>query len=175
MNHYHNSAAHQFYMKSVVNYTNKLLQSKPKKKYPNNLEETMQITHFSQIKQVTKPWGYELWVADAQNVPYALKIIFLKKGTRTSLQFHKEKSEHNFLFTGKIKLHYKDTKLNRVKTISLNAGHVIQIKPKAVHRIEALTNIILIEVSSPHIDDVIRLEDDYLRPDGKIEAEHNHN
>lgn len=132
----------------------------------------MKIIHLSQIKKVIKPWGYELWISEGKNAPYALKIIFIKKSTKTSLQFHKEKSEHNFIFAGRIKLYYKDTKLNKIKTVPLNAGHVIHIRPEAIHRIEALTDVILIEASSPHLDDVIRLEDDYLRPDGKINAEH---
>lgn len=159
-------------MKSTIKYTNKLLQSKPKKKYPKNLEDMMKIIHLSQIKKITKPWGHELWISDGKDAPYALKIIYIKKGTKTSLQFHKEKSEHNFIFAGKIKLYYKDTKLNKIQTILLNAGHVIYIRPEAIHRIEALSDVILIEASSPQLDDVIRLEDDYLRPDGRIEAEH---
>jgi len=53
----------------------------------------------------------------------------------------------------------------------LNYG--LQIQPQVVHRIEALTDTILIEASTHHLDDVVRLEDDFGRPDGKIEAEHN--
>lgn len=159
-------------MKSSINHLNKILKSKLKKNLPQNIEETMWITHLTQTKQVIKPWGFELWIADAQDVPYSLKLIYLKKGTKTSLHYHNKKSEHNFVFSGSIKLHYKDTKYSKIKSVILNNGHVIKIKPVAVHRMEALTDTILIEASTPHLDDVIRLADDYLRPDGKIESEH---
>lgn len=159
-------------MKSAIKHLNKLLTLKPKKNYPQNLEPTMLITHLSCIKQVTKPWGFELWISDATSTPYALKIIYLKKGNKTSLQYHNQKAEHNFVFAGKIKLHYKNIKTNKIQIVTLKAGHLIEIKPVAIHRIEALTDTILIEASTAHLDDVIRLEDDYLRPDGKVESEH---
>ena len=89
------------------------------------------------------------------------------------MQYHKEKSEHNCIFTGKVKFYYQDTATNKIEFATLGSGHVIGIQPQVVHRIEALTDTILIEASTHHLDDVVRLEDDFGRPDGKIEAEHN--
>lgn len=158
-------------MKKAVSYIKKLIKTNPRK-FSLNLQPTLEILHLSKIKRVTKPWGFEIWLSDAADTPYALKVIYLKKGTKTSLQIHKEKSEHNFIFSGEIKLYYQDTQSKKIKFVKLNGGHVIKILPTAVHRIEALTEVLLVEASSHQLDDVIRLEDDYSRGHGKIESEH---
>lgn len=158
-------------MKQSVNYIKKLIKTHPRK-LSLNLQPTLEILHLSKIKKVTKPWGFEIWLSDASDTPYALKVIYLKKGTKTSLQIHKEKSEHNFIFSGDIKLYYQDTKSKKIRFVKLNGGHVIKFLPNTIHRIEALTEAIMIEASSHHLDDVIRLEDDYFRGHGKIESEH---
>ena len=56
------------------------------------------------IKFVNKPWGHELWIADGESTPYALKRIFFKEGNRTSLQVHKFKFETNYVLSGSGKL-----------------------------------------------------------------------
>lgn len=159
-------------MDSIIEYIKSFIKSNSDKEYPSNLPEGISIKNFAQTKLVLKPWGFELWLSEAKNTPYALKLIHLKKGTKTSLQFHKEKAEHNCLFTGRANLHYKDSKTNKITHLALSPGDVIEILPQSIHRIEALTDIILIEASTQHLDDIVRLSDDYQRPDGKIESEH---
>lgn len=158
-------------MKQAINYIKKLSKEMPPK-LSLNLQPTLEILHLSKIKKITKPWGFELWLSDASDTPYALKIIYLKKNTKTSLQLHKKKSEHNFIFSGGIKLYYQDIKNKKIKTVKLAGGHLIKLLPNTIHRIEALTEVLMIEASSHHLDDVIRLEDDYFRGHGKIESEH---
>ena len=62
--------------------------------------------------------------------------------------------------------------LKATKSNTINQGHVINVKPKTIHRLEAISNLILFEVSSPHLSDVVRVSDDSNRPDGKIKDEH---
>ena len=130
-------------------------------------------------KIVQKPWGYELWI-NGQSPNYSFKKIFLKKGNRTSLQFHKKKIETNFLFKGsaELSLSRKNGKQKKNEIIQniykkkLSSGNFVNVNNYAVHRLKAISNIILFEVSTPHLDDVIRLADDKKREDGRIHAEH---
>ena len=133
----------------------------------------------NQIYKVEKPWGYEVWINKGSK-KYCFKEIFIKKGFKTSLQFHKFKTETNFIFSGKCKLYYSlrtPQKYNPllIKTKILNKFNSIFVKPNTIHRIEALTNIKLFEVSTPNLSDVIRLKDDSNRPSGKIKSEHKKN
>ena len=125
-----------------------------------------------EIKVVNKPWGRERWIAyDPDKLTYVLKIIEIKKGTKTSLQYHEKKNESNFLDKGEALLHFHDENGN-LQTKKIGEGTVIHVKAPAVHRIEALTDIRLIEASTPEVDDVIRIEDDSNRSHGRIESEH---
>lgn len=152
-------------------YIQTFFNADPGESYPSDIPSELRIENFSQIKKVTKPWGFELWLADAHDTPYALKIIYLKQGTKTSLQLHHEKTEHNCILSGEVRLHYESVN-GGVTSVALNAGHVVAIQPNTVHRIEALTDVVLVEASSHQLDDVVRLADDYKRPDGKIDSEH---
>jgi mannose-6-phosphate isomerase len=150
----------------------------------NNLSKKQSITKHTKSKlyKVKKPWGYELWLTGEKNKNYCFKKIFLKKGYKTSLQFHKKKKETNFLFTGKIKLHYIKSKSNKkniktddIKFVTLKSACIMDVKPPAVHRIESINDSELFEVSTPHLDDVVRLHDDTNRSDGRILSEHKKN
>ena len=134
------------------------------------------------IYKVTKPWGHELWIS-GDHPSYAFKEIFIKAGTKTSLQYHKIKKETNVLFSGTADLHYKnnesiendqvtsaDIDINRLKDFS-----IINVDPNNIHRLEAVSDLLLYEVSTPHLDDVIRISDDTNRSDGKIVDEHKKN
>lgn len=136
------------------------------------LGEKLKVTPLSKVKHVYKPWGFELWLSDATDLPFALKIIHLKAGSKTSLQYHDKKKESNCLIAGEIKLHYEDPETKKITSVKLGAGEVIQVLPPAIHRVEALTDVVLVEASTSELDDVVRLQDDYERPDGKIETEH---
>lgn len=111
-----------------------------------------------QFKQ--KPWGREIWFAHTER--YAGKILEVKKGHRLSLQFHEKKMETQYVLTGKIKLTYgKDEKQLEEKI--LNPGDKVDILPYTIHRIEGLEDSQVFEVSSPELDDVVKLADDYGR------------
>lgn len=144
-------------------------------------------------KVVNKPWGHELWISDGTQMPYALKRILFKAGNRTSLQVHKFKHETNYVLAGKGKLLISDVffdvdrYVNRemtpaevnehiaaMKEIILEPGVIFHVTPGHLHRVFAssIEDLEFMEASSPELDDVIRLQDDNHRPDGKIESEH---
>ena len=146
-------------------------------------EKQVSIKKIKDIYKVSKPWGYEQWLTGPTNKQFAFKKIFLKKGTKTSLQYHIKKIESNFLYDGNAKLHYltKNVPLIKknfskilkfTKSSIVKKGHVINVRPKTIHRLEAISNLVLFEVSSPHLSDVVRVSDDSNRPDGKIKDEH---
>lgn len=152
----------------------------------------IQVMHSKDVKVVNKPWGYEKWIADGSpNFKYALKEIFLISGNKSSLQFHKYKEETNFIQSGKGLLHLSDIKIDADKfskgsyssselddyvksvyTVELTPGYVFHIKPGYIHRVEALTDLTMIESSTIELDDVLRISDDTNRPSGKIDTEH---
>jgi mannose-6-phosphate isomerase-like protein (cupin superfamily) len=111
-------------------------------------------------KKTEKPWGFELlWVHTPK---YAGKLIFVKKGHRLSLQYHQRKDETLYLYQGKaiFEVEGKDGQL--VKSIA-GPGYTVRIRPLTKHRVAALKDTTLFEVSTPELDDVVRLQDDYGR------------
>jgi mannose-6-phosphate isomerase len=112
------------------------------------------------MKLVEKPWGREIWVA--QTDQYALKIIELNKGSRSSLQYHVKKHEHVYLDSGSLEMERENDE-GQMETLRLKPGDVVENKPGRRHRVAALENCRIIEVSTPELDDVVRLEDDYHR------------
>ena len=114
----------------------------------------------NKIKVVDKPWGRELWIAHSDR--YALKIIEINKGTRSSLQYHVKKHEHIYVDRGVLQMEWEDED-GHMKTLTLNPGDVIENMPGRKHRAIAIEDVRLIEVSTPELDDVVRVEDDYQR------------
>lgn len=115
------------------------------------------------IKRVEKPWGYELiW---ANNKKYAGKILHINKGQKLSLQHHKVKEETILISTGKIEFIYEN-KAGKLDSIILNAGEAHHIEPLHKHRMIALEDTDIFEVSTPELDDVVRFEDSYGRAPG---------
>jgi mannose-6-phosphate isomerase len=112
------------------------------------------------MKIVEKPWGRELWIAHTEK--YALKIIEVKKGHRSSLQFHVKKHEHIYVDSGILQVEWEND-AHEMETILLKPGDVIENKPGRKHRVTPLEDVRLIEVSTPELDDVVRVEDDYNR------------
>tara|TARA_B100001027_G_scaffold215229_1_gene188789 strand:- start:663 stop:1421 length:759 start_codon:yes stop_codon:yes gene_type:complete len=147
----------------------------------SNKYKNKKISEFNLNKsyKVKKHWGHELWI-NGRNSNFAFKKIFLKKGNKTSLQYHNKKKETNFLYKGKIFLHYLSKNKNfadinffkDIKKKFLKGPVVIDVEPKTIHRIEAVTDLTLYETSTPHLDDVIRLQDDKSRGSGLIQYEH---
>jgi len=110
-----------------------------------------------------KPWGYELlWAFTPQ---YAGKVLVVKKGYRLSLQYHAEKDESLYVQSGKVRFTlFPNGKM--MESVG-EAGFCIHFPPGTVHRLEALEESVVLEVSTPQISDVFRLEDDY----GRVQAE----
>lgn len=107
-----------------------------------------------------KPWGREIWFA--QTDKYAGKILEVKAGHRYSLQYHEKKSETQYVYSGKVKFTYGTDKENLQDKI-LNPGDKIDITPYTIHRLEALEDSEIFEVSTPDLSDVVKLDDDYGR------------
>lgn len=112
------------------------------------------------VRIVPKPWGEEWWLAHTDR--YAGKVLFVRKGHRFSLQYHKVKHETQFIWDGKVKMEIGPDP-EHLETRILGPGAVTPIPPGTCHRIEALEDSHIFEVSTPELDDVVRLSDDYGR------------
>ena len=111
-------------------------------------------------KKTEKPWGYELLFALTPH--YAGKILFVKKGHRLSLQYHSEKDETLYIQQGKALLEIEDDNGQLIQTEAL-PGIVFRVPPLKKHRFKAIEDTTFLEVSTPELDDVVRLDDDYGR------------
>lgn len=107
-----------------------------------------------------KPWGQEIWFAHTDK--YAGKILQIKKGHRYSLQYHEKKLETQYIYKGQVKLTYGTDQSNLQEKI-LNQGDKIDVTPYTIHRLEALEDAEVFEVSTPDLEDVVKLHDDYGR------------
>jgi mannose-6-phosphate isomerase len=112
------------------------------------------------MKIVDKPWGREVWIAHTDK--YALKIIEFNQGSRSSLQYHVKKHEHIYVDAGKLQIERENDR-GQMETLILSPGEVVENQPGRKHRVTALEDVRLIEVSTPELDDVVRVEDDYHR------------
>jgi mannose-6-phosphate isomerase len=122
-------------------------------------------------KKVSKAWGQELWLVP-EGAPFGFKMISINAGQRTSLQYHERKEEANLLLSGSATLWYADGPDDPVSECVLHEGDIVHVRPGALHRIAAITDVVLVEVSTPELDDVIRVADDFDRGNGRIDAEH---
>lgn len=113
------------------------------------------------MREVKKPWGKELWIA-YDNGRYAGKILTIKRGERLSLQYHKKKHETIFVLSGILKLTVGKSQ-KELRSKRLQRGESFAIPPRLLHRMEGVTNCRIAEFSSPELEDVVRLEDDYGR------------
>ena len=112
------------------------------------------------ITRVEKPWGYELiW---ARTKDYVGKILHINKGHKLSLQFHRIKEETIFVSSGKMLLVFENEK-GAMEEIPLAAGQAHHIPTGRKHRMVAFEDCDVFEVSTPQLDDVVRLEDGYGR------------
>jgi mannose-6-phosphate isomerase-like protein (cupin superfamily) len=112
-------------------------------------------------RKVEKPWGYELIWADADD--YVGKVLFIKAGESLSLQFHRVKDESWLVQSGRAKLELGSAGDAVLKEEVIAAGASFRFRPGTVHRVTALEDTTILEVSTAHLDDVVRLEDRYGR------------
>ena len=111
------------------------------------------------IKQVPKPWGYELIFAHTDR--YVGKILHINQGESLSLQYHEIKEETLYVVEGELRLTVEQDGDRR--ELTLRKGEAFHIPPRMIHRMEALADTDVAEVSTPELDDVVRLEDRYGR------------
>ena len=107
------------------------------------------------LKIVPKPWGEEHWLAHTDR--YAAKLLIIRKGQRLSLQYHERKHETQYVESGRVRYTLGASE------IIAEPGTTIDLPPAAIHRMEAIEDARIFEVSTPDLDDVVRLEDDYGR------------
>ena len=111
-------------------------------------------------ERVEKPWGYELIWAHTRD--YVGKILHIRAGESLSLQYHERKDETIFLLEGEMTF-WAGPSAERLEEVSLRAGEGFHVTPGTVHRMEAVTDCDILEASTPHLDDVVRLRDRYGR------------
>jgi mannose-6-phosphate isomerase len=111
-------------------------------------------------RRVDKPWGHELiW---AWTDRYVGKLLVIETGKRLSLQHHEVKDEWIHVLDGRLLLTLEN-EAGEVEQRELGPGDGAHVGTGRVHRYEALATCRLIEVSTPELDDVVRLEDDFGR------------
>jgi mannose-6-phosphate isomerase-like protein (cupin superfamily) len=115
----------------------------------------------SDVRRVEKPWGYELHWAHTDR--YVGKLIHVNKGHALSLQYHNVKDETIFLWSGRMlfEIDVNGTLTGREMT----PGESVHVTPKTIHRMTAIDDCDIFEVSTPELTDVVRLEDRYGRAD----------
>ena len=112
-------------------------------------------------RRVEKPWGWELiW---AHTDAYVGKLLFVKAGEALSLQFHNVKDESWYVESGRAELELGERGDAVLKREVIVPGTCFHFRPGTVHRVRALEDTLIVEVSTPHLDDVVRLEDAYGR------------
>ena len=112
-----------------------------------------------QVTKVEKPWGYELHWAKTER--YVGKLIHVNAGHALSLQYHNLKDETIYLHSGRML--FEITQGEVLVKREMQPGEAVHVTPKTVHRMTAITDCDIFEVSTPELHDVVRLEDRYGR------------
>lgn len=111
------------------------------------------------VTRVEKPWGYELHWASTDR--YVGKILHIKAGHALSLQYHREKDETIYLHAGRMLFELEEN--GTLHAREMEPGDSVHVTPPTVHRMTAIEDCDVLEVSTPELDDVVRLEDRYGR------------
>ena len=117
-------------------------------------------TKKASAKRVPKPWGYEIWWAITDR--YVGKILHVDKGHSLRYQYHNIKDETVYLYSGEMIVEIEEVGKTR-ETMRFMPGDAIRITPLTKHRMTALEDCEIFEVSTPEVEDVVRLEDKYGR------------
>jgi mannose-6-phosphate isomerase-like protein (cupin superfamily) len=112
-------------------------------------------------RRVEKPWGHELIWAVAEQ--YVGKVLFVAAGQSLSLQFHREKDESWYVQAGRAKLELGEAGEAVLVEEIITPGAAFRYRPGTVHRVTAIEDTTILEVSTPQLEDVVRLEDAYGR------------
>lgn len=115
------------------------------------------------MRRVDKPWGYELIWAETKD--YVGKILHINQGHKLSRQYHNIKEETFLVQSGEMDLEIGIPGVSSAPCVThhMKPGDSFHCTPKTVHRMIAITDVDVVEVSTPHLDDVVRLQDDYGR------------
>ena len=112
------------------------------------------------VRTVPKPWGHErIWALTDR---YCGKVLVIETGKRLSLQYHEQKDESILVLSGRLLLHLADED-GTVRARELGPGEACRVPVGVVHRYEAIERVELLEVSTPELEDVVRIEDDFGR------------
>jgi mannose-6-phosphate isomerase len=111
-------------------------------------------------RRVEKPWGWELVWAEGND--YVGKLLFVRAGESLSLQYHEAKDESWLVQEGRARLELGGLD-DELETIEITAGDAFRFRPRTVHRVTAIEDTLVVEVSTAQLDDVVRLEDRYGR------------
>lgn len=122
---------------------------------PQGIPERPELVPPDALTVVAKPWGREIWWAVTDR--YLGKRIEVRAGHALSLQFHRRKLETLYVLSGRARFHVDG------KDWEPQTGSALTLPPGTVHRVEAIDDLVLFEVSTPDPDDVVRLEDRYGR------------
>jgi len=116
--------------------------------------------HSVSPRKIEKPWGWELVWAEAE--AYVGKLLFVRAGESLSLQYHEFKDESWLVQEGRARLELGEVG-RELETFEMSSGDAFRFRPRTVHRITAIEDTLVIEVSTPQLTDVVRLEDNYGR------------
>mgnify|MGYP003336212603 FL=1 len=115
----------------------------------------------SDVRIVPKPWGHEvIW---AHTGLYVGKVLHIKAGHSLSVQYHHQKDETIHVLSGEMIYRVADAAGQPLREVRLVAGESYRNEPGHIHQMEAVTDCQLLEASTPHLDDVVRLSDRYGR------------
>lgn len=124
------------------------------------------VVQFSEPEDVgPRPWGREILIGLIPKVCMG-KLLLINKGSKGGLQKHQLKDEAHYLYAGKLLYRFDDGS-GQVQEKVLEAGSCVHVPPGAVHQEEALDDCILFEISTPHFNDRVRMEEDYGQPKGE--------
>jgi mannose-6-phosphate isomerase len=112
-------------------------------------------------RRVEKPWGWELVWALSER--YCGKLLFVRSGHALSLQYHEVKDESWYVQEGRAELELGAVGDEALERRVIGPGDAFRFQPGTVHRVRAIEDLLVVEVSTPEIDDVVRLSDDYGR------------
>ncbi len=112
------------------------------------------------METIVKPWGKEELLEKNSN--YVMKRLTMHKGFRCSLQYHEIKCETIYVLSGELNIQHGDD-CNNLKSVIMTSGDSLTIKTGIIHRMSAITDSVYLEASTPELDDVIRVEDDFNR------------
>ncbi len=118
-------------------------------------------SHSVEPRKVEKPWGWELiW---ALTETYCGKLLFVRQGESLSLQYHEVKDESWYVQEGRAELELSTLGADDRQLLEIRSGDCFRFRPRTLHRLRALEDTLVLEVSTPHLDDVVRIEDAYGR------------